>query len=26
LRFGYELREGVPHVEWLAIGGHEIVD
>jgi len=22
LRFGYELREGVPHVEWLAIGSH----
>lgn len=26
LRFGDELRAGVPHVEWLAIGGHEIVE
>lgn len=26
LRFGDEVREGTPHVEWLAIGGHEIVE
>jgi len=26
VRFGEQVREGMPHVEWLAIGGHEIVD
>ncbi|MDQ3647582.1 MAG: hypothetical protein M3433_03170 [Actinomycetota bacterium] len=26
LRFGDQVREGMAHVEWLAIGGHEVVD
>jgi len=26
LRFGDAVRGGTPHVEWLAIGGHEIVE
>ena len=26
LRFGDEVRGGMAHVEWLAIGGHEIVE
>ena len=26
LRFGGEVRKGMAHVEWLAIGGHAIVE
>jgi len=26
LRFGGEVRKGMAHIEWLAIGGHEIVE
>ena len=26
LRFGGEVRKGMAHIEWLVIGGHEIVE
>jgi len=26
LRVGGEVRKGMAHIEWLAIGGHEIVE